>query len=307
VARADGTKATQTHEAWVIVRGHDSDDNGRPDRVHVQYRLPADRSGRVAAVLEASPYLSGGNEEVRNHDVDVPLHVPQAAAGPGIQSPYERLLRPQGYAYVYAESIGTGSSSGCPTTGGPEETKAIAAVVRWLTGDARAVDRRGEPVRARWSTGKVGMIGVSYNGTLPNAVAATGVKGLKAIVPVSAISSWYDYYRSQGAIRPPGGFQGEDADVLAKYVLTRNRPRVCNPVVQAVANGQERRTGDVNRFWEKRNYRTEARRVKAAVLSMHGLVDWNVMSDQTGRWQRALTRRELHGWPGGSRAAMAIP
>ncbi|MEJ7755509.1 MAG: hypothetical protein WKF83_03420 [Nocardioidaceae bacterium] len=34
---------------------------------------------------------------------------------------------------------------------------------------------------------------------------------------------------------------------------------MCNPVVQAVANGQERRTGDVNRFWEKRNYRTEAR------------------------------------------------
>ena len=147
-----------------------------------------------------------------------------------------------------------------PHRRGPEETKAIAAVARWLTGDARAVDRRGEPVRARWSTGKVGMIGVSDNGTLPNAVAATGVKGLNAIVPVSAISSWYDYYRSQGAIRAPGGFQGEDADVLAKYVLTRNRPRVCNPVVQAVANGQERRTGDVNRFWEKRNYRTEARR-----------------------------------------------
>jgi len=124
----------------VIVRGLDSDDNGRPDRVHIQYRLPADRSGKVAAVLEASPYLSGGNEEVRNHDVDVPLHVPQAAAGPGIQSPYERLLRPHGYAYVYAESIGTGSSSGCPTAGGPEETKAIAAVVRWLTGDARAVE-----------------------------------------------------------------------------------------------------------------------------------------------------------------------
>ena len=78
----------------MIVRGLDSDDNGRPDRVHVQYRLPADRSGKVAAVLEASPYLSGGNEEVRNHDVDVPLHVPQAAAGSGIHSPYERSCDP---------------------------------------------------------------------------------------------------------------------------------------------------------------------------------------------------------------------
>ena len=42
------------------------------------------------------------------------------------------------------------------------------------------------------------MIGKSYDGTLANGVAATGVKGLKTIVPISAISSWYDYDRSQG-------------------------------------------------------------------------------------------------------------
>ena len=35
------------------------------------------------------------------------------------------------------------------------------------------------------------MIGKSYDGTLSNGVAATGVEGLKTIVPVSAISSWY--------------------------------------------------------------------------------------------------------------------
>ena len=47
------------------------------------------------------------------------------------------------------------------------------------------------------------MTGVSYNGTLPNQVATTGVEGLKTIIPVSAISSWYDYYRANGLVVAP--------------------------------------------------------------------------------------------------------
>ena len=49
------------------------------------------------------------------------------------------------------------------------------------------------------------MMGTSYNGTIPEEVATTGVKGLEAIVPISAISDWYDYYRANGMVRAPGG------------------------------------------------------------------------------------------------------
>ena len=52
------------------------------------------------------------------------------------------------------------------------------------------------------------MIGVSYNGTLPNAVAATGVEGLETIVPIAAISSWYDYYRANGGRGRSGRLPG---------------------------------------------------------------------------------------------------
>jgi X-Pro dipeptidyl-peptidase len=279
-------------DAWVVVPGLDSDADGADDRVHIQYHVPRHRRP-VPVVLEASPYLAGFNA-VANYDVDVPLHVPYGGGQERYSSPYEALLRPHGYAYVYAESIGSGSSTGCPTSGGPEETAAMVAVVRWLTGDGVAHDDEGAPVEATWSTGRVGMIGVSYNGTLPNAVASTGVRGLDAIVPVSAISSWYDYYRSQGAVRAPGGYQGEDADVLARFVLTRDEPRRCRPAIRSLTREQDRLTGDYNRFWRTRNYRSQAHRVEAAVLSLHGLTDWNVMSDQTGRWLRALDR---HGVP----------
>ncbi|MFD8222508.1 CocE/NonD family hydrolase, partial [Streptomyces sp. NPDC059697] len=47
--------------------------------------------------------------------------------------------------------------------------------------------------------GATGMIGKSWDGSITNGVAATGVKGLRTIVPVSSISSWYDAYFSQGA------------------------------------------------------------------------------------------------------------
>ncbi|MDA6130943.1 hypothetical protein OSK38_26675, partial [Escherichia coli] len=98
------------------------------------------------------------------------------------------------------------------------------------------------------------MTGVSYNGTLPNAVAATGVEGLKTIVPIAAISSWYDYYRSNGVVIAPGGYQGEDADNMAEAILTRQNPEACSNVIKGLTEGQDRETGDYNEFWSKRDY-----------------------------------------------------
>ena len=55
------------------------------------------------------------------------------------------------------------------------------SVIDWVNGRAKAFTEQGEEVQANWSTGNVGMTGVSYNGTLPNAVATTGVEGLKQL------------------------------------------------------------------------------------------------------------------------------
>jgi X-Pro dipeptidyl-peptidase len=137
---------------------------------------------------------------------------------------------PRGYAVVLGESIGTFSSDGCPDVGGPWETLGTKAVIDWLNGRARGFDAAGNPVSADWTTGAVGMTGVSYNGTLPNQVATTGVEGLKTIIPVSAISSWYDYYRANGLVVAPhsetqgagdNAYLGEDTDVLADFIAAR--------------------------------------------------------------------------------------
>ena len=283
---ADHRTARLIHgQAWVTVAGVDSDRDGRADVVHVTWTRPAGGKARPV-VVEPSPYYGGVNGGIRYHDVDVPLYVPRDR----FATSYDFLYRQHGYAFVQAESPGTGRSTGCPTTGGPNETAAMVAVVDWLNGRARAVDASGHPVRARWSNGNVGMIGVSYGGALTNAAASTGVRGLKAVVPIAAVSHWYGYFRAGGAVVAPGGAQGRDADLLARYVLTRRHPGECRAAIRALRHREDRVTGDVNPFWARRDYRRDAHRVRAAVLLQHGMADFNVKTSQFASWYHDLRR-----------------
>ncbi|WP_022890496.1 Xaa-Pro dipeptidyl-peptidase [Agromyces italicus] len=281
------------HEAWVESEV-DSDRDGLPDLVHIDVsRVPETESAGldVPVLMELSPYYAGGTQ-VTNWSVDHeigdppsekepwPAYVPRNRTSPTISRSLESTWVPRGYAVVHAEGFGSGWSEGCPTSGGTNESLAGKAVVDWLNGRATAYtspDRTTE-VAADWTTGRVGMIGTSYNGTLPIGVASTGVEGLEAIVPVSAISNWYDYYRANGAVRAPGGYQGEDLDVLADYVYTRFDQEICQPIIDELRANQDRDTGDESPFWEERDYLANADQISAATLVAHGLNDWNVMT-----------------------------
>ncbi|GAA2967901.1 Xaa-Pro dipeptidyl-peptidase [Actinokineospora diospyrosa] len=282
----------------------DSDSDGKDDLVHVEIVRPraTEQGLKVPVVYQASPYYAGGNP-IDNHNVDVELHVPDNRPGPnaaatGLSGPnpaitwrYEQYFTARGFAVVYAESLGSGLSTGCPTSGGRNETIGARSVIDWLNGRAAAQDAAGTRVTAGWTTGKVGMMGVSYNGTLPNAVATTGVKGLETIVPIAAISSWYDYYRADGAVVAPGTFQGEDVDVLAKYVHTRADRTACAKVLDELTVEQDRVTGDYSNFWDERNYLNDVRKVRASVLAVHGLNDWNVKMTHVAQWYEALKKQ----------------
>ncbi|WP_137291812.1 CocE/NonD family hydrolase [Nocardioides dongxiaopingii] len=280
----------------------DSDRDGRPDVVRVVVTRP--RPGvvggrRLATVAQVSPYFSccAG---APNHDVDVPLgqaRRPSGAPGrikdyllTGIRTDGAAWAR-KGYAYARVASLGSNGSTGCPTIGDDLEAAGAVALVDWLNGRTTARTASGRLVRARgWSTGNVGMTGASYDGTLPNMAAATGVAGLRAIVPLSAISSWYHYYRQAGLVVAPGGYQGEDADVLARFDYTRRDRRICRPVIADLERDQDRATGDHNDFWAARDLVPRAGDVRAAVLIGHGFNDTNVKPDQAARWYAALRR-----------------
>ncbi|GAK10626.1 putative Xaa-Pro dipeptidyl-peptidase [Geomicrobium sp. JCM 19039] len=279
----------------------DTDGDGELDRVSIQVMRPnTDSDVEVPVIYEMSPYRSGINP-INFHDVDVDLTPVEALAGVPFanEATTQNLGRlgnyyvPRGYGVILGESIGTGLSTGCPTTGDMNEILGTKAVIDWLNGEARAFNEEGEEVGADWSTGNVGMTGASYNGTLPNGVATTGVEGLKTIIPVVAISSWYDYFRANGAVVAPGGFQGEDTDNLAEGVLTRDNREVCEGMISSLFEGQDRASGDYNEFWAERDYVKDADQIEASVFVVHGLADWNVKTTQFAQWWEALKEHDI--------------
>jgi X-Pro dipeptidyl-peptidase len=323
--------ANAVEEVVFVESEVDSDGDGARDRIRIRISRPGETESqgiKVPVVFEHSPYR-GNLGGLPNHPVDVD-RMPQESAGgddddraaasrqtarsarararagarqiPDLPGSLDNYYVPRGYAVVLGESVGTFNSDGCPDVGASGETLGTKAVIDWLNGRARGWNEAGERVEADWTTGAVGMIGVSYNGTLPNQVATTGVDGLETIVPISAISSWYDYYRANGLVRAPhsetqgvgdNAFQGEDTDVLAAFT---GGPRMtpdgeCADVMTFLNREQDRVTGDFSPFWWERDYLRRVRGVESSVFVVHGLNDWNVMTKAFAEWWYRLDDR----------------
>ncbi|MDN3357099.1 Xaa-Pro dipeptidyl-peptidase [Actinomadura sp. DC4] len=278
----------------------DSDHDGEHDRVAVYVTRPKETGHglKVASIIEASPYY-GGTVNTPYHPADVtdrprlaPWQPPTAPWTPPDHTfvYYDNYFVSRGYAVLAASTLGTGESTGCPGAVSPEETTAMKTVVEWLTGKATAHTADGRKAEAGWSTKNVAMAGKSYDGTLPLATAATGVEGLKTIVSISGVGSWYDYYRANGGVVAPAGYEGEDADLHAEVVLTRKNPAVCAPEMRRLEKDMDRTSGDYNQFWAARNFIAKARNLRASVLVTGGLNDWNVKPDQFLDLWQALGR-----------------
>jgi X-Pro dipeptidyl-peptidase len=291
------------HDLWVETT-FDTDGDGTLDRMHVAVTRPSQTENeglQLPVVYESSPYYAGiangGNELFWNvkHElgekVSGPIHpqVKRTGKRPIISNSQIRTWVPRGYVVVHSSSPGTGLSDGAPTVGGENESLAPKAVIDWLNGRAKGfTSRKGdETVTAFWSTGKVGMTGTSYNGTIPLAAATTGVQGLEAIIPIAPNTSYYHYYRSNGLVRSPGGYLGEDIDVLYDFIHSgkeENRSRNNNVIRDTeLANGMDRISGDYNDFWAGRDYINDMKPMKAALLMSHGFNDWNVMPEHSYR------------------------
>jgi X-Pro dipeptidyl-peptidase len=299
------------HEQLWVETDFDSDGDGRPDRMHVAVVRPrqTETDGlKVPVVYESSPYYSGTSGP-RQFLWDVRQELGERSPVRRSQPEVTRRLRPdisgshvgdwvpRGFAVVHSESPGTGLSQGCPTVGGPNESLAPKAVIDWLNGRAKGYTTAdgAEEVMADWTTGKVGMIGTSYNGTLPVAAATTGVEGLEAIVPIAPNTSYYHYYRSNGLVRHPGGWLGEDIDFLYDFINSGDPERRawCNATVRdgEMAAGRDRVTGDYNEFWAGRDYLNVVDNIRAATFMTHAFNDWNVVPEHSVRIVEALKQR----------------
>lgn len=292
----------------------DSDADGKRDCMHVSVTRPKQTDTenlKLPIIYVTSPYFAGVAPFVDGlfwnvkHELGattterVHVEVKRTGERPIISNSHIKKWVPRGYIVVHSSSPGTGLSQGAPTVGGDNESLAPKAVIDWLCGRAKGYTEAtgGERVKAFWSTGKVGMTGTSYNGTLPLAAATTGVKGLEAIIPIAPNTSYYHYYRSNGLVRSPGGYLGEDIDVLYDFIHSGDETKRAgnNARVRDIEmkNGMDRITGDYNEFWAGRDYLNDMKPMKAALLMAHGFNDWNVMPEHSYRIYKAAKEMGL--------------
>jgi X-Pro dipeptidyl-peptidase len=280
--------------------GVDQDGNGKMDFVTADIIRPRESGPevKVPAIIDPSPYYTTvcrGNESQCMADWD--------NDGVNDRWPlfYDNYFVPRGYAYVLGQMLGTGyTTEGCPNHGGPEDIAGEKSIVDWLNGRVaayEAADVTSPEVVADWHNGSSAMIGKSYDGTLANGVAATGVDGLKTIVPVSAISAWYHYSRT-GGVRHNNNYPGgslnvtittgpDDPEDVPAVDLPNRRP-LCADLNAFVNTIDGDAHGDVNEFWRDRDYVKDASKVEAAVFAIHGFQDDNVRMNHLGLWWDAL-------------------
>ena len=194
----------------------------------------------------------------------------------------------RGFAVVTSAGFGTLGSDGFEYVGSHYERDAFKAVVEWLHGDRVGyTDRTGTVTTAAdWSNGNVGMTGRSYAGTMPFAVATTGVPGLATIVPVAGIADWYSQQNQQGAQR----YWAEEMlnSFLSYYCtsrysdseLTAEMKARMDAFHHALSLEQMKYGTDYSEFWKDGNYTLAAGGIRCSALIVHGLNDENVSTKQ---------------------------
>lgn len=181
---------------------------------------------------------------------------------------------PQGYAVAFVAVRGTADSGGCFDLFGPRERADLDQAVRWLG-------------TRPWSNGRVGMLGLSYDGSTPWMVAAAGNPYLKTIVPISGVPDPFDLLFGSGTSdwRGPGVLSGAYYGTSIAAVQGREPERSVEATacpdyaIGQAASLHSSLTGELDPFgyWEPRRYVDDVlRRYRGSVFLVQGLQDWNV-------------------------------
>ncbi|MDR2712887.1 MAG: dockerin type I domain-containing protein [Clostridiales bacterium] len=202
----------------------------------------------------------------------------------------------RGFALVSSAGLATVGGEGMASMGADIEVDAYKCVIDWINGDAKAyTDKTSNiEVKADWSNGYVGMTGTSYGGTTNIALATSGVKGLETVIPVAAISSWYEYQNQQGVCNwDPSYTPG-----LSWYILSRIGAPIWvagNPIrarqlgyLQQLYLEALEHNGDYSEHWERRDYTVDGwykdwgpSKIRIPILIVHGGNDNNVRPKQS--------------------------
>lgn len=141
------------------------------------------KQGKYPVLLAMSPYGKGiQTMKMPSQPPGTPLYLPPIEAG------NPEFLVANDYIHVIADSRGTGKSEG-EYTGwvSKDEARDGYDLIEWLA-------------KQPWCDGNVGMVGISYFGTVQLNIAAENPPHLKAIMPWNAVVDFYREATHHGGI-----------------------------------------------------------------------------------------------------------
>ncbi len=219
-----------------------------------------------------------------------PYHHPQRSLDVTKCKPEFVQYAAHGYVVAFVAIRGTGESGGCMNLFGPDERADLSQAVDWLA-------------QQPWSTGAVGMIGKSYEGSTPWMVAARGNKHLKTIVSMAGVPDVFELLFKSGNIDFRGPLLLNDlyyAPSVVVYSEGRRPERTIDVaacpeyVTGNAASVSSSLTGEMDPFgyWVERRYKRQVeRRYRGSVLVTQGFEDLNVPADNQFPWVERLRKR----------------
>ena len=233
---------------------------------------------RLPVVMDAGPYWAG--------------HVDSE----GFRPPLVDWLVPRGYVVAYMSIRGTGESGGCMELFSEQEQKDVSEMVTWLA---------TQP----WSSGNVGMMGRSYDGTTPLMAAAMGNPHLKTIVPISSVADLGDLMFKNGTSELRGSIfhsvvywgnyglgAGDGGAGPGGHRFDHTSEQACEDAAMGAVEGPKAAaTGDTaGAYWTERELASKVvQNYNGSIWIVHGMEDWNVNPSQVVPWFQDLQNAGL--------------
>ncbi|MBL8132930.1 MAG: CocE/NonD family hydrolase [Anaerolineae bacterium] len=169
-------KGVRSHSQYLTMR------DGAQIAVDIMLPLDLPADERIPALMIMARYW-------RSLDLRMPNPPKKALIGPRENTPDDFIAR--GFGLVVVDARGTGASTGvsrCPWSA--EEIADYGEVAAWV-------------LAQRWCSGRIGAYGISYEGAAAQRLIATGVPGIRGVIPQEIE---YDVYAD---IALPGGIFNE--------------------------------------------------------------------------------------------------
>jgi uncharacterized protein len=238
--------------------------------------LPA--NAKTPVILSIGPYFNHSGQTSAAGPVESTPFDPTASPGPSTRFyDFETGgdLFKKGYTYVMVDLRDFGGSTGCLDWVGPGEQSDVKNAVEWAA-------------RQKWSTGKVGMYGKSYDAVTGLVGEDLSPKGLKAVVAGEPVYDLYRYLymnrvRFTNSIATPAlydaiaGTPGTASDTLAYNTDALND--TARPGCPVFNHADQQDENHNSAYWKARNLIPGAHKGHTPLLMTQGFIENNTKPD----------------------------